>query len=332
MNNRQLKYKAHYDKLVQRGQKRASSKKEAKALLGYCEKHHVIPKCMGGTNERENLVYLSAREHYVAHQLLVMIYPEVGGLKYAALMMCLNSTNERMNNRSYSWLKTAAAIAQSKDRTGKTKDDCPRVAKMAKTKTGRTKETHEGTAAQADAIRGRSKEADVKLAERSERMLGQTKETSESVAQMAETLTGRTKENHEGPRKISEALTGRSKETHEYLAIQSSNRTGQTKENNESVARQAEKITGRTKETHDGLRIISEKLTGRSQKTHEYLAIRAAKQKILSLELITQLIELRNSGMKFKQIHQLFLEQGIEISYSALPIIYKREIKLREAL
>jgi hypothetical protein len=36
----------------------------------YTEKHHIIPRCMGGSNDKENLVTLTAREHYIAHLLL----------------------------------------------------------------------------------------------------------------------------------------------------------------------------------------------------------------------------------------------------------------------
>ena len=37
---------------------------------GYTEKHHIVPKCMNGTNIDSNLVKFTAREHFVAHQLL----------------------------------------------------------------------------------------------------------------------------------------------------------------------------------------------------------------------------------------------------------------------
>jgi hypothetical protein len=40
-------------------------------LGGYVERHHKIPKCLGGTDEVINLVNLSAREHFIAHALLV---------------------------------------------------------------------------------------------------------------------------------------------------------------------------------------------------------------------------------------------------------------------
>ena len=39
-------------------------------ITGYSEKHHIIPVCMGGDNSKLNIVELTAREHYIAHQLL----------------------------------------------------------------------------------------------------------------------------------------------------------------------------------------------------------------------------------------------------------------------
>lgn len=36
----------------------------------YTEKHHIIPKSLGGSNDPDNLVKLSAREHYLCHYLL----------------------------------------------------------------------------------------------------------------------------------------------------------------------------------------------------------------------------------------------------------------------
>jgi hypothetical protein len=42
---------------------------------------------MGGKNGKDNLVYLTAREHFMAHKLLVRIYPEVYGLAQALIAM-----------------------------------------------------------------------------------------------------------------------------------------------------------------------------------------------------------------------------------------------------
>lgn len=34
-----------------------TTRKQAKLLLSYTERHHVIPKSLGGTNDKNNLVY-----------------------------------------------------------------------------------------------------------------------------------------------------------------------------------------------------------------------------------------------------------------------------------
>jgi hypothetical protein len=39
-------------------------------LLDYYEKHHIVPKSIGGANNKENLVILTAKEHFVCHLLL----------------------------------------------------------------------------------------------------------------------------------------------------------------------------------------------------------------------------------------------------------------------
>lgn len=38
------------------------------------ENHHIIPKCIGGTDHPENIVKLTYREHFLCHWLLVNIY------------------------------------------------------------------------------------------------------------------------------------------------------------------------------------------------------------------------------------------------------------------
>lgn len=38
--------------------------------VGYSEKHHIIPKSLGGSNKKDNLVILTAREHFICHWLL----------------------------------------------------------------------------------------------------------------------------------------------------------------------------------------------------------------------------------------------------------------------
>lgn len=72
----------------------------------YTEKHHIIPRCLGGSDDSDNLVILTPEEHFVAHQLLVKIYPNNRKLIFAATQMCTNGRGQqRHNNKQYGWLK-----------------------------------------------------------------------------------------------------------------------------------------------------------------------------------------------------------------------------------
>lgn len=58
---------------------------------GYVERHHIVPVCIGGSNEKSNTVKLSPREHFICHLLLAKIY---GGKLCAALFfMCHKNSN-----------------------------------------------------------------------------------------------------------------------------------------------------------------------------------------------------------------------------------------------
>jgi hypothetical protein len=49
----------------------------------YKERHHIIPKCLGGLDNDSNLIDLYAREHYEAHRLLAIENPDSAGLIFA---------------------------------------------------------------------------------------------------------------------------------------------------------------------------------------------------------------------------------------------------------
>ena len=53
----------------------------------YHERHHIIPKCLDGTDEEDNLIDLFAKEHYEAHKLLALENPEIYSIQYAWNMM-----------------------------------------------------------------------------------------------------------------------------------------------------------------------------------------------------------------------------------------------------
>jgi hypothetical protein len=54
----------------------------------YVEEHHCKPRCMKGSNEKRNLVYLTAKEHYYAHKWLTFIFPKNNKIRNAWTMMC----------------------------------------------------------------------------------------------------------------------------------------------------------------------------------------------------------------------------------------------------
>lgn len=53
----------------------------------FYDRHHIVPRCMNGSDDIENLVSLTYREHFVAHRLLLKIYPENLYLYRALLLM-----------------------------------------------------------------------------------------------------------------------------------------------------------------------------------------------------------------------------------------------------
>jgi len=56
------KYKKWHDNIITNAQSRV--------LKGYKEIHHILPKSLGGSNDKSNLVELTAREHFLVHLLL----------------------------------------------------------------------------------------------------------------------------------------------------------------------------------------------------------------------------------------------------------------------
>jgi hypothetical protein len=58
--------------------------KESVARLSYFERHHVVPRSLGGGDQSENLIDLSPEDHFFAHLLLARIH---GGYMWAALFL-----------------------------------------------------------------------------------------------------------------------------------------------------------------------------------------------------------------------------------------------------
>ena len=78
---------------------------------------------MGGTNDKNNLVLLTGKEHFTAHQLLVKIYPAEYKLVFALRSLCgRKNKNHIRNNKEYSWIRNLHAEKMSllqRDKPGK---------------------------------------------------------------------------------------------------------------------------------------------------------------------------------------------------------------------
>jgi hypothetical protein len=85
----QNKYLNIYNNIIERAKSRT--------LEGYKEKHHIVPKSIGGTDEPENLVELTSKEHYLCHRILTKITEGENKRKmiYAMKIMTTNCHGHR---------------------------------------------------------------------------------------------------------------------------------------------------------------------------------------------------------------------------------------------
>lgn len=106
-----MDYKKAYDSLIARSRTRS--------LFGYVERHHVIPRCLGGGDSADNIAILTPEEHYIAHQLLVKIFPNNPKLVYALHKMTSNAPQTKRSNKCYGWVRRRFAEAVRQTKLGK---------------------------------------------------------------------------------------------------------------------------------------------------------------------------------------------------------------------
>lgn len=80
------------------------------------ERHHIVPRCCGGSNDRSNIVRLSPREHFFCHFLLVKMHPEVDGLKLAVALM--SGRVKGLRSRAYQKIRAEVAARRSEKQRG----------------------------------------------------------------------------------------------------------------------------------------------------------------------------------------------------------------------
>ena len=156
------KYTTWYHNIIANASKRINQS-------GYFEKHHIIPKSLGGSNDPNNLVYLTAKEHFVCHRLLVKMTTGKAkrSMAYAAWQMTLLDKRCRYkpSSRTYAILKkqlseSSKGIPMSEEHKAKMRK--PKTAEH-RAKLGQYKRTEEHR----DAI-SKSRKAQTGLQKRSE--------------------------------------------------------------------------------------------------------------------------------------------------------------------
>ncbi len=92
---------------------------------GYVEKHHIIPRSLGGTDDKSNLVILTAKEHFICHLLLTRMTTGLDNrsMWHAAWNM-INQKREyqhryKVSSRVYELIKVSNADALSQANVGK---------------------------------------------------------------------------------------------------------------------------------------------------------------------------------------------------------------------
>jgi hypothetical protein len=85
-------------------------------LTGYTEKHHILPRSMGGGDDPENLIALTPEDHFFAHLLLAKIH---GGQMWAPVAFMVGGSRKDyrpvQSRRTYDWVKRELGKSKLRD-------------------------------------------------------------------------------------------------------------------------------------------------------------------------------------------------------------------------
>lgn len=95
----------------------------AKQILGYVELHHIIPRSLSGSNSSENVVYLTANEHFVCHRMLARMLVGIDKAKMSKAIHRMTTSNKfqdriRITGKLYDQIRREAGVAHSEMITG----------------------------------------------------------------------------------------------------------------------------------------------------------------------------------------------------------------------
>ena len=87
-----MNYKNIYNNIISKAQLRDK-------LDGYTERHHIIPRSFGGSDDDSNIVTLTAREHFLAHYCLWRFSSGIAKYKMAKAFSLMRTSSSRLQNR-----------------------------------------------------------------------------------------------------------------------------------------------------------------------------------------------------------------------------------------
>lgn len=103
-----MNYQKIHDSIIENARNRKLPKEV------YTERHHVLPKSMGGTDDKSNLVVLTGREHFIIHWLLWKIHKNQSvGLAFFAMTLPCRKSSKRYTSWSFHYARQAASISAS---------------------------------------------------------------------------------------------------------------------------------------------------------------------------------------------------------------------------
>lgn len=101
------------------------------------ERHHIVPKSLGGSNENSNLVKLSPKEHFVCHRLLVKMLSGKNRLKMSRALYLMSHSGKHSFASSKGYETARMMFIEScKGPKNWTEDGKKRLSELAKARIG----------------------------------------------------------------------------------------------------------------------------------------------------------------------------------------------------
>jgi hypothetical protein len=146
----QNKYTTWYHNIITKANQRVNQS-------GYFEKHHIVPKSLGGSNDKSNLVNLTPKEHFICHMLLPKMTEGNSKSKMIRAAWMIATMGNKYQNRikikskkycllKEEWVKHNKGIPKTKEHKAKlgkyvrTDEHKEAISKMRKSQIG--KHTH----------------------------------------------------------------------------------------------------------------------------------------------------------------------------------------------